>query len=95
MGLQLPGSLTPARFLSQYWQKKPLFVRQAIPAVAGIVQSPELFRPAARENVEAKLIVGCDSRCTARDGPLDRLALCSPLHHWYLHGWLLIGERHG
>jgi len=81
--------------LSQYWQKKPLFVRQAIPAVAGIVQSPELFRPAARENVDSKPIVGCGSRSTACDGPLDRLALCSPLHHWYLHGWLLIGERHG
>jgi hypothetical protein len=22
-------------------------------------------------------------------------ALCNLLHRWYLHGWLLIGERHG
>jgi 50S ribosomal protein L16 3-hydroxylase len=95
MGLQLLGSLTPARFLSQYWQKKPLLVRQAIPAFAGIVQPSALFRLAARENVESKLFVRRGSRRTARDGPLNPRALCSLLHHWYLHGWLLIGERHG
>ena len=102
MGLQLPGSLTPARFLSQYWQKKPLFVRQAIPAFAGIVQPSELFRPSAREDVESKLLVRRGVHWSMHDGPHSRTAfarlpraLCSLLHHWYLHGWLPIGEQHG
>jgi len=55
MRLQLPGGLTPERNLPQYWQKKPLLVRQAIPAPAGIVQSSESFRPAACGNVQSKL----------------------------------------
>jgi len=95
MGLQLPGGLTPARCLSQYWQKRPLLVRQAIPAFAGIVQWYELFRLAARENVESRLFVRRSSRRTAGDSALNPRALCSLLHRWYLHGWLPIGEWHG
>ena len=69
MGLQLLGSLTPERFLSQYWQKKPMLVRQAIPAFAGIVPSSELFRLAARENVESKLFVRRGAHWSTHDGP--------------------------
>jgi 50S ribosomal protein L16 3-hydroxylase len=75
MGLQLLGGLTPARFLSQYWQKKPLLVRQAIPAFAGIVPRSELFRLAASVDVESKLFVRRGSRWTVNDGPHPRAAL--------------------
>jgi len=47
VNLQPPGKVTPGRFLSQYWQKKPLLARQAVPAFAGIVQS-SAFGLAAR-----------------------------------------------
>lgn len=95
MGLQLPGGLTPGRNLSQYWQKKPSLVRQAIPAPAGIVQPSESFRPAACGNVECKLLVPRRLRCTARAGLRNALMLFSLRHRWYLQGWLLIGARHG
>jgi len=89
MGLQLLGSLTPARFLSQYWQKKPLLVRQAIPAFAGIVPSSELFRLAARENVESKLFVRRGAHWSMHDGPLPRTTFARlPRTRWTLlvHG---------
>ena len=95
MGLRLLGGLTAERNLPQYWQKKPLLVRQAIPAPAGIVQSSESFRPAACGNVQSKLLVPRRLRCTARAGLRNRLMLFSLRHRWYLHGWPLIGERHG
>ncbi len=75
MRMQLLGGLAPARFLSQYWQKKPLLVRHAIPGFAGIVQPSNLFRLAAGAKLPP--------------------ALCRLRHHWYLHGWLLIGVQHG
>jgi hypothetical protein len=71
--LQLPGGLTPERNLPQYWQKKPLHVRRAIPA-------PRRHRTAVRS-----------ARPHAKLPP----ALSSLLLRWYLHDWLLIGERHG
>ncbi len=89
MGLQLLGSLTPARFLSQYWQKKPLLVRQAIPAFAGIVQSSELFRLAACENVESKLFMRRGAHWSMHDGPHPRTAFARlPRTRWTLlvHG---------
>jgi len=97
MGPQLLGGLAPARFLSQYWQKKPLLVRRAIPAFAGIVMPPDLFRLAAREDVASKLFLLRGPHWTGRPAPGARppRALFSRLHRWYLHGWLLIGERHG
>ena len=102
MGLQLLGSLTPARLPSQYWQKNRLLVRQAIPAFAGIVQSSGLFRRAARENAESKPLGRRGAHWSMHDGPRPRTAfarlpraLCSLLQRWYLHGWLPIGERHG
>ena len=89
MGLQLLGGLTPARFLSQYWQKKPLLVRHAIPGFAGIVQPSDLFRLAARDDVESKLFVRRGSRWTVRDGPHPRALIARlPRSRWTLlvHG---------
>ena len=57
-GFATTGVPTPARFLSQYWQKKPLLVRHAIPGFAGIVQSSDPFLAWPRaEDVESKLFV--------------------------------------
>lgn len=97
MGLQLLGAVSRRHgsCLLQYWQKKPLLVQQAIPAFAGMVQSSELFRLAAREYAESKPLARHGSRRTARHDRLNPLMLCSLRHRWYLHGWLPIGARHG
>jgi len=86
---QLLGGLTPAAFLSQYWQKKPLLVRQAVPGFSGIVPPTGLMRLARREDVEAKLFVRRGSRWTVRDGPFVRAAFARlPPAGWTLlvHG---------
>lgn len=89
MGQQLLGGLTPARFLSQYWQKKPLLVRKAIPGFAGIVPSSALFRLAGRENVESKLFVRRGAHWSVHDGPHPRPTFARlPRTRWTLlvHG---------
>ncbi len=80
MGLRLLGGLTPASFLSEYWQKKPMLVRQAVPGLGGIVPPAELIGLGGREDVESKLFV--------RRG--SRWMLC----RWYRDGWLLTGMQH-
>jgi len=55
----LLGGLTPRQFLAEYWQKKPLLVRQAIPGFAGItgLQSREdMLALACGEDAQARLV---------------------------------------
>ena len=43
----LLGGLTPAQFMRRHWQKKPLLIRQAIPAFQPPVDRAALFALAA------------------------------------------------
>jgi 50S ribosomal protein L16 3-hydroxylase len=52
----LLGKLTPAAFLRDYWHKKPLVIRQAIPGFTAPIPAEALFELAAREDVESRLI---------------------------------------
>lgn len=53
---QLLGGITPRQFLAEYWQKKPLLIRQAIPGFTGVLELEELFDLACDEDVESRLI---------------------------------------
>ncbi|MDX1786966.1 MAG: cupin domain-containing protein, partial [Psychrobacter sp.] len=34
--LCLPDSITPEQFLNEYWQKKPLLIKQGLPQLIGM-----------------------------------------------------------
>ena len=67
--LTLLGGLTPQAFMKRHWHKKPLLVRQAVPAFSGGASAPTqialpprlsraaLFDLAAMDGVESRLIV--------------------------------------
>ena len=55
--LQLLGGLTPREFLRDYWQQKPLLVRQAIPGFESPITADELAGLALEEEVESRLIL--------------------------------------
>jgi 50S ribosomal protein L16 3-hydroxylase len=71
----LLGGLTPRAFMRRHWQKKPLLVRQAVPAPAGVVDRVGLFALAARDDVESRLIRHDAKGWSLRHGPLARRAL--------------------
>lgn len=52
--IALLGEMTPARFLAEYWQKKPLLVRQALPGFTGLVTREEIFDLACDPDVESR-----------------------------------------
>lgn len=54
--LTLLGGLTAAEFLRDYWHKKPLLIRQAIPDFKPVLSRDMLFDLAAQEDVESRLI---------------------------------------
>ncbi|HCL60749.1 MAG TPA: cupin [Acinetobacter sp.] len=54
--LDVLGGITAEQFLAEYWQKKPLLVRNAIPEIAGLLEPDDVMELALEENVTARLI---------------------------------------
>jgi 50S ribosomal protein L16 3-hydroxylase len=54
--LALLGGISPAQFMQQYWQKKPLLIRAAVPGLTPLVARDALFAYAANEAVESRLV---------------------------------------
>ena len=71
----LLGGLSPQTFMRRHWQKTPLLIRQAMPAVAPLVGRAQLFELAARDDVESRLVTRRAGRWALRQGPFKRSAL--------------------
>ncbi len=54
--LDVLGGITAEQFLAEYWQKKPLLVRNAMPEIAGLLEPDDVTELALDENVTARLI---------------------------------------
>lgn len=52
----LLGGLTPAQFMRRYWHRKPLLIRQAVPADTPVIDRSTLFELADLDEVESRLI---------------------------------------
>src|SRR6202162_2893557 len=66
---RLLGGLSASVFLSKYWQKKPLLVRQALGGFRGLLSRAELFALAGRDDVESRLVRHARGRWTLAQGP--------------------------
>lgn len=54
--LDVLGGITAEQFLSEYWQKKPLLVRNAMPEIASLLEPNDVMELALEEHVSARLI---------------------------------------
>lgn len=68
--LTLLGGMTPARFFRDYWHKKPLLVRQAIPGFKPPIKRDALFALAQQDDVESRLITYFDQHWEMSHGPI-------------------------
>lgn len=59
--LALLGGLTSEQFLQEYWQKKPLLVRQALPDAERYTNAEELAGLSLEKTVESRIIIGAES----------------------------------
>lgn len=88
--LQLLGNLTPAEFLAEYWQKKPLLIKNAIPNFTGLLSPDELAGLACDENVQSRIVEYIHGKWHASHGPFDDADFArlpehpSNTHHWTL-----------
>ncbi|MGE8540337.1 MAG: JmjC domain-containing protein [Acinetobacter sp.] len=54
--LDVLGGITAEQFLAEYWQKKPLLVRNALPEIADMLEPNDVMELALDENITARLI---------------------------------------
>ena len=81
----LLGGMTPREFFARYWQKRPLLVRRAWPGLRDPASVSDLFRLAAREDCEARLVVRRGERWTLQHGPFPPGRLRAlPARRWTL-----------
>lgn len=83
----LLGGLTADAFLAEYWQKKPLLIRGAIPGftgVAGLSDRNDMLALAARDDLESRLIAGSGSAWTLAYGPFRPNSLKRQSKPWTL-----------
>lgn len=65
--------MTPARFFRDYWHKKPLLIRQAIPSFKAPVTRDALFDLASHEDVEARLVTQLQDNWHVESGPFSQM----------------------
>ncbi len=84
---KLPLGMSPTRFLRDYWQKRPLLIRNAFPDFRPPLQPDDLAGLACEEGALARLIVHDEKRDRwhVNSGPLSEADFIkTPKSHWTL-----------
>ncbi|NNM82470.1 MAG: cupin domain-containing protein [Burkholderiales bacterium] len=66
------GNLTQAQFLREYWQKKPLLLRNAFPGFAGLLSPAELMALAGREDAQSRIVRFQEDSWILSQGPFTK-----------------------
>lgn len=69
--MQLLNGMTPAQFLAEYWQKKPLLIKNAIPNFTGLLSPDELAGLACEDEVQSRIVEFKKGKWVANHGPFD------------------------
>jgi 50S ribosomal protein L16 3-hydroxylase len=67
----LLGGLSIDEFLRDYWQKKPLLIRQALPGFSGLLDPQELITLACTDDAQARLVTQQRGKFALHQSPFD------------------------
>jgi len=85
--LQLLGNLTTEQFFNEYWQKKPLLIRNAIDDFESLISADELAGLSLEDQVQSRIIIEKDANTPWKViySPLDESVFTEmPETHWTL-----------
>lgn len=85
----LLGGLDAGRFLAEYWQKKPLLIRGALPGFQGLLSPEELAGLACEDGVESRLVLQQKTAWRLEQGPFDEDSFL----HLPPAGWTLLVQN--
>jgi 50S ribosomal protein L16 3-hydroxylase len=69
--LTLLGGLSVEEFLHEYWQKKPLLIRQAIPGFKGLLDANQLSDLACHPDAQSRLVQFKRGKWLLQHGPFE------------------------
>ena len=83
---EILGGRAPDQFLREYWQKKPLLIRNAFPDIEHLLEPDELAGLALEEEIESRIIIERSPvDWELRHGPFTQKAFNNlPDTHWTL-----------
>jgi 50S ribosomal protein L16 3-hydroxylase len=86
MNIPILGNITAEEFLRDYWQKKPLLIRQAIPDFVSPIDGDELAGLSLESEVESRIILEHgEEPWELRHGPFTEQTYAElPESHWTL-----------
>jgi len=70
MKREILNGLTARQFLAEYWQKKPLLIRSALPGFLDFLSLDTLQALAQNEDVQSRLVTERDGAWKVKQGPL-------------------------
>lgn len=71
MNKHILGGITPQKFLNEYWQKKPLLIRDALPEYAHLLTPNEIAGLACSEDLQSRLVTETRGKWQLRHGPFN------------------------
>jgi 50S ribosomal protein L16 3-hydroxylase len=69
--ISLLGGISVEQFLHEYWQKKPLLIRQAIPGFKGLLDPSRLVELAGNPDAQSRLVQHKRGKWQLQHGPFD------------------------
>lgn len=72
MKKNIPGGMPASEFLREYWQKKPLLIRQAFTSFSGLLNKQQLIDLACHPDAQSKLIQLTSPTPTVSHGPFRK-----------------------
>ncbi len=85
--MDILGDISKEQFLKEYWQKKPLLIRQAYPNFEPLIPADELAGMSLEEEIESRIIMenGPDSPWQLISGPFEEDTFATlPKDKWTL-----------
>lgn len=86
------NSLTQEQFLAEYWEKKPLLIKQGFKDFADPIEPEELAGLAMEESIESRIVTNHSDDWQAYHGPFEGFSLLTEKHstllvqavdHWH------------
>ncbi|QLB39873.1 MULTISPECIES: cupin domain-containing protein [Mannheimia] len=78
----LPENISPETFLRDYWQKRPLLIRNGLPQIVGLFEPEDIMELALEEEVTARLIQCKGDKWSVKASPLEKEDLQNLPEQW-------------
>lgn len=65
----LPANISPETFLAEYWQKKPLLIKNGLPQLIGMFEPSDIIELAQDEDATSRLITQKESKWSLKTSP--------------------------